>query len=108
MAHAITPASSKTSTTAVVNYRSRPATPDELLEKVYKDEKLGPYIYKYAKEEPFVEVFEDEAFMMRRLYKHYLDPYGFSQPVPRQPLPCWFCSSAEVRSKMHTTTANEI
>ena len=107
MAHPPTPSTSQTSTAAVVDYRTRPATPHELLTKVHEDERLGPYVYKYAKEEPFMKVIKDEPFMVRRLYKHYLDPYGFTRPIPRQPLPCWFCASADVRPKLDTLTTDE-
>ena len=107
MAQAATPSLSQTSTTAVVNFRTRPATPQELLMEIHEDKKLGPYVFKYAKEEPSVKMIDEEPFMVRRLYKHYIDPYGFTRPIPRQPLPCWFCASADVRSNFDTLTNNE-
>ena len=107
MARAPTPSTSKTSITAVVDYVVRPSTPQEILEEVFEDAKYGPYVFKYTKEKPHVKMVEDEPFMVRKLYKHFLDPYGFSRPIPRPPLPCWFCASADVRFNLDTLINNK-
>ena len=95
---------SLTSVMAVKDVRIRCKSP---LCEVFEDPKYGPYIYKLSEEMGEIAIIDGDEYLVRKIHKKYLDPYGFSRPIPRQPLPCWFCSSADVRSKFDTLTNNE-
>ena len=84
---------SMTSVLAVKNFDTRSC--DSPLCKVYEDEKLGPYVYEHVGKE-YIKTIDGEDFLVKKLVKKLLDPYGFTRPPPRPPSPCWFCSSVDV------------
>ena len=88
---------SLTSIMAVKDVKVRCKSP---LCEVFEDPKYGPFVYKFSEEIGEIATIDGEECYVRKVHKKYLDPYGFSRPIPRQPLPCWFCASADVRSKL--------
>ena len=95
---------SLTSVMAVKDVKVRCKSP---LCEVFEDPKYGPYVYKLSEEMGEIAIIDGDEYMVKKVHKKYLDPYGFSRPIPRPPPPCWFCASADVSFNRGTLINNE-
>ena len=62
---------------------------------VHEDKKYGPFVYEFGEDSGEVATLDGEEYYIRRVYKKYLDPYGFSKKPPKIKKVCHYCGKED-------------
>ena len=62
---------------------------------VHQDKKYGPFVYEFGEDAGKVVLLDGEEHFVRKVYKKFLDPYGFSQKPPKIKEVCHNCGQED-------------